>query len=98
MPEDASRRVLRYTTRSGGETLGAQEQRDRQQAQPDGEQRQVDQPDPAHVAGGSAERRRCRRVGQVGFGTVVLVVPAVVPSHPDSVAHGPKGFRSSNDT
>ena len=67
-----------------------EQQCERYQTHPDGEERQVNQSDDAHVASGSGERRGCRGIGQVGLGTVLIVVPAVVQSHPASVARAPR--------
>jgi hypothetical protein len=50
----------------------------------------MNQFDDAHVAGGSGERRGGRGIGQVWFRTVLVVVPAVVQSHPASVAQRPR--------
>jgi len=49
----------------------------------------VDQLDEAHTACGSGQRRACRGIGQVRFGTILVIVPAVVQSHADSVAYAP---------
>ena len=57
-----------------------------EQAYPDGDQGQVDQLDHAHVPSGAGHRRDRRGIGEVRFGTVLVVVPAVVQSHPASVA------------
>ena len=55
-----------------------------------GEEGQMDQLDHAHIASGSGQRRGRRGIGQVRFGTVLVVVPAVVQSHPASVAQAPR--------
>ena len=49
----------------------------------------MDQLDHADIARGSGQRRCCRGIGQVRFGTVLVVVPTVVQSHADSVAQVP---------
>ena len=66
-----------------------QEQRDCQQPDPEDEQGKVDQLDHAHIACGSGQGRGRRGIGQVRFGTVLVVIPAVVQSHTDSVAQVP---------
>jgi hypothetical protein len=50
----------------------------------------VDQLDDAHTTSGSGQRRSRRGIGQIRFGTVLVLVPAVVQSHPASVAQAPR--------
>ena len=49
----------------------------------------MNQLDDAHIASGSRQRRGRRGIGQVRFGTILVVVPAVVHSHPARVAQAP---------
>src|SRR4051795_10093931 len=67
-----------------------EEQRERQQAQPEGEKGQMDQFDDAHVARRAGQCRGRRRFGQVRSLTVLVVVPVVVQSHRASVAQAPR--------
>ena len=67
-----------------------EEKRQREQHHPQGEQGQMDQLDDVHIASGSGQRRGRRGIREVGFGTVIVVVPAVVQSHPPSVAQAPR--------
>src|SRR6476469_731792 len=55
-----------------------EEEREREQTYPQGDQGEVDQLDHAHVASGSGQRRGRRGICQVRLGTVLVVVPAVV--------------------
>src|ERR1700750_982648 len=68
----------------------AEEQREREQAHPEDDQSQVDQLDDSHTASGPGQRRGRDGIGQIRFRTVLVVVPAVVQSHPASVAQVPK--------
>ena len=70
-----------------GGSIHPQEQCEREQADPESEESQVNQLDQAHTTSGSVHRRGRHRIGQVRFGTVFVVVPAVVQSHPASVTH-----------
>ena len=67
-----------------------EDQGERQEAQPEDEKPEMDHLDRAHVASGSGHRRAGRGIGEVRFGTVLVVVPAVVESHPASVAQAPR--------
>ena len=56
----------------------------------------MDQLDHAHTASSPGQRRGRRGIGQVRFGTVFVVVPAVVQSHPASVTRAPRLTGSSD--
>lgn len=80
----APRGARTAVTVTRGRSARSEEQRERQQADPEGDESEVDQLDDAHIARGA--RERCGRcgIGQVRFRPVI--VPAVVQSHPASVA------------
>ena len=73
-----------------GGSVHPEEQRECEKAYPKGKQGQVDQLDDAHIASSSGQRRGRRRIGQVRFGTVLVVVPSVVQSHPASLPQVPR--------
>ena len=72
-----------------GGSVHPEEQRECEKAYPEREHGQVEQLDDAHLAYSAGQCRGCRGISQVRFGTVLVVVPAVVQSHPASVTQAP---------